>query len=82
MVRDDFYFVLGLTSIKPNTKQHLTSPDIINYRLKGLCQAIYYPFNPLSRNGDQDQFSPNDIHILSRDKVMRITEMITKEKML
>ena len=29
MVPDNFYFVLGLVSIKPNTKQHLTSPDII-----------------------------------------------------
>ena len=41
-----------------------------------------YQFNPLSPNGDQDQFSPNDILTLLRDKVMRITEMITKEKML
>ena len=37
---------------------------------------------PLSPNGDQDQFSPNDIHTLSRDKVLRINEMITKEKMI
>ena len=28
--------------------------------------------NPLSPNSDQQQFSPNDIHTLSRDKVMRI----------
>ena len=40
-----------------------------------------FAFNPLSPNGDQDQFSPNDIHTLSRDRVMRINEMITKEKM-
>ena len=39
-------------------------------------------FNPLSSNGDQHQFSPNDILTWSRDKVMRINEMITKEKML
>ena len=26
------------------------------------------PFNPLSPNSDQDQFSPNNIHALSRDK--------------
>ena len=38
--------------------------------------------NPLSPDGDQHQFSPNDIRTLSRDKVMRINEMITKEKML
>ena len=37
--------------------------------------------NPLCVNGDQHQFSPNNIHTLSRDKVMRINKMITKEKM-
>ena len=36
--------------------------------------------NPLSPNSDQHQFSPNDIHTLSRDKVMTINKMITKEK--
>ena len=38
--------------------------------------------NPLSTNSDQQQFSPHNIHTLSRDKVMRINKMITKEKML
>ena len=38
-------------------------------------------FYPLSPYSDQHQFSPNDIHTLSRDKVMRINKMITKEKM-
>ena len=38
-------------------------------------------FNLLSPNGDQQQFSPNDVHTLSTDKVTRINEMITKEKM-
>ena len=37
--------------------------------------------NPLSPNGDQHQFSPNNIHMLSREMVMRINQMITKEKM-
>ena len=37
--------------------------------------------NPLSPNSDQDQFSPNNIHMLSREMVMRINQMITKEKM-
>ena len=36
--------------------------------------------NPLSRNSDQHQFSSNNIHTPSRDKVMRINKMITKEK--
>ena len=34
-------------------------------------------FNPLSPNGDQHQFSPNNIHTLSRDEVMRVDKMIT-----
>ena len=38
--------------------------------------------NPLSPIGDQHQFSPNDIHTLLRDRVMRMNDMITKEKML
>ena len=37
--------------------------------------------NPLSPNSDQNQFSPDNICTLSRDTVMRINKMITKEKM-
>ena len=36
--------------------------------------------DPLSANSDQQQFSPNNIHTLSRDKVMRINKMIIIEK--
>ena len=35
----------------------------------------------LSPNGDQHQFSPDSIRTLSRDAVMRIDKMITKDKM-
>ena len=35
----------------------------------------------LSPNSDQQQFSPNNIHTLSTDKVMRINRMITQGKM-
>ena len=38
-------------------------------------------FNPLSPNSDQHQFSPDNIRTLSRDTVIRINKMITKEKM-
>ena len=38
--------------------------------------------NPLSPIGDQHQFSTNEIHTSLRDKVMRMNDMITKEKML
>ena len=44
-------------------------------------QDPYLHINPLSANSDQKQFSPNNIHTLSRDKVMRINKMITKGKM-
>jgi len=36
--------------------------------------------NPLSPNSNQHQFSPNNIHTLSRDTVMRINKVITKGK--
>ena len=36
--------------------------------------------NPLSPNGDKHQFSPKNIHTLSKEKVMRINKMITKVK--
>ena len=39
-------------------------------------------FNPLSPNSDQHEFSPTNIHMLSREMVMRVNKMITKEKML
>ena len=38
--------------------------------------------NPLSPNSDQQQFSPNNIHMLAREMVMRVNTIITKEKML
>ena len=39
-----------------------------------------FHLNHLSANSDQQQFSPNNIHSLSRDKVMRINKMIIIEK--
>ena len=38
--------------------------------------------NPLSPDSDQDQFSPNNIHMLLREMAVRVNKMITKEKML
>ena len=37
--------------------------------------------SPLSANSDRKQFSPNNIHTLSKDKVMRINKMINKRNM-
>ena len=47
-----------------------------DYKIKTITM-----FNPLSTNGDQHQFSPDDVHTLSRDMVMRIDKMITKVKL-
>ena len=55
--------------------------DVNTLRRKSDFCALSYGscsfLNPLSPNGDQHQFSPHNIHTLSRDKVMRIYEMIT-----
>ena len=54
-----------------------------NYALPLTLPAIRasnLSLNPLSPNSDQHQFSPNDIHRLSRAKFMRINKMITKRK--
>ena len=40
-----------------------------------------YTDNPLSPNIDQHQFSPNNIHMLPIEMVMRVNKMITEEKM-
>ena len=50
----------------------------------GECSNIY-PIPKLDfymTNSDQNKFSPNNIHTLSRDKVIRTNKMITKGKML
>ena len=51
---------------------------------KQVSQSIHYRLNlnPFSPNIDQHQFSPNDIHMLPREMVMRVNKMITKGKML
>ena len=36
--------------------------------------------NPLSPDSDQHQFSPNNIHMLPREMIMRVDKMITKKK--
>ena len=38
--------------------------------------------NPLSTNSAQNQFSPNNIHMLPRAVVMKVNKIISKEKML
>ena len=36
-----------------------------------------HPIILLNPDSDQDQFSPNNIHMLPREMVMRVNEMIT-----
>ena len=51
--------------------------------LEAELQEDWEQVNPLSPNSDQQQISPNDIHTLSWDEVMRIyNKMITQEKIL
>ena len=52
---------------------------LLNENFETFCffHFLKVPINPLSPNSDQDQFSLNDIHTLSRDLVMRIYKMNT-----
>ena len=45
-----------------------------------MVDAFLHSLNPLSLNSDQHQSSPNNIHILAREMVIRIYKMITKGK--
>ena len=42
--------------------------------------SVFHCYISLSLNSDQHQFSPNDIHTLAREMVMRSNKMLTKEK--
>ena len=46
-----------------------------------LCLLLCLSVNPLSPNSDQHQFSPNDIHRLSKATSMRINQMITEKNL-
>ena len=54
--------------------------ELINVKLilSWYCKIL----NPLSPNRDQQQFSPNNIHMLPREMVITVNKMISKEKML
>ena len=62
-----------------DTGSYYTGLDWSSLHTLSVCKMNFLSlFNP---NSDRQQFSPNDVHTLSRDKVMRISKMITKEKM-
>ena len=47
-------------------------------RIQFLCDV----FAAVAAVNAQQQFSPNNIHMLTREMVMRFNKMITKEKLL
>ena len=47
-----------------------------------VISIFFLHFNPLGTKSDQHQFSPNNISRTSRVKVMRITKLITKGRIL
>ena len=59
-------------------------PLLSNLHKAATCRYTMqgWPLNPLSPDSDQHQFSPNNIHMLPREMIMRVNKMITKEKML
>ena len=57
-----------------------TSYSALVYITWGLKQNNI--LNPVSPNSDQHQCSPNNIHMLQREMVMRVNQMITEGKML
>jgi len=69
----------GLSWFTPfSFSDFLTSKNIFICLIGQLRRDL---INPLSPNGDQHQFSPNNIHTLSSYTVMRIDKMITKVKL-
>ena len=59
----------------------LLGPSLKGYEVSTVfCQVLLV--NPLGPKSDQHQFSPNNISRSSRVKVMRITTLITKGRML
>ena len=64
MYEDQFgEFVFGILGLKGLNVQQVVKAvlELVASKLRVLG------FNPLSPNGDQHQFSPKDIHTLSRD---------------
>ena len=62
--------MIKLDSNQPKL-QNMCTESLIRYKLQLL--------NPLSPDSDQHQFSPNNIHILPREMIMRVNKMIAKD---
>ena len=75
-----YMHVVFCRSVSSNTRNYemITKGKMLLLYIK-FSQLIEF-FKPLSANSNQKQVSPNNIHTLSRDKVMRINKMISIEK--
>ena len=69
--QEKLFFLIQLLELKQRVHSYTTE----------FLRKPYPLINPLSPNNDQCQFTPNIIHTLSRNEVMRINKMITQEKM-
>ena len=69
-----FWFIVWLDA---QSRKLAKSTAVLN--IKG-PSSTHRPQAPKNANSNQHQFSPNDIHTLSRDAVMRINKMITRGK--
>ena len=70
-----FWFIVWLDA----QSRKLAKSTAVLLKIKG-PSSTHRPQAPKNENSNQHQFSPNDIHTLSRDTVMRISKMITKVK--
>ena len=61
-------------SFANNSKRHHWWRDLDGFQK--LCET----FNPVSPNSDQDLFSPNNVHTLSRDKLWELIKWSPKRK--
>ena len=68
---------------KVSTSQVITKAMFTQVLSHSFCQRILtYGFNPLVPKSNQHQFSPNNISRSTIVKVLRITKLITKGRML
>ena len=74
--KSNYCFGKSLEKVLNSGSKICTKPVLMFQRKKAMH------LNPLGPKSDQQQFSPNNIRKSSRVKVMRISKMITKGKML